>query len=68
MFGLDSYQEHMSLNYKHVMDIYPRAFSDTLCEDKKSKKMASDLVVKKPAHEAFTSFYVWRPDELYLYS
>lgn len=60
MFGLDSYQGHMSLSYKHVMDVCLHAFSDTLCEDKKRKKMASALVVKKPSHEAFTSFYVWR--------
>jgi hypothetical protein len=30
MFGLDSYQGHMRLNYKHVKDVCPRAFSDTL--------------------------------------
>jgi len=60
MCGLDSYQGHMSLKYKYLVEVCPRASSDTISEDKKRKKMASALVVKKPSHEAFTSFYVWR--------
>jgi len=36
MFGLDCYQGHMSVNYKHMIYVGP-AFSDTMSEDKEEE-------------------------------
>lgn len=46
MFGLDSSHGHMSLNYKYLMDVCRHAFSDSISEDKKRKKMANPLLLR----------------------